>query len=402
MASLATLLGLAPAGTMSAGQQYQPQMSPEANAFVGAPAPVAAAPKRTGPYGERKGFTNTIGKIADALAVLGGQQPGYLDGIKAQDAEAKKMAEEERVGRTRLAYSNFLANPTEETQQQFIMEAPELYDAYEKSRMVKPTNPGSVSDYQFLVSKLTPMVGEQAAMERAAAIMASRTNQRPVATNQGFMDPQGAVEANAMPFVAPKEFAPPAPSYAPQVLANGNIGSFDQRTGTVQDTGVPAAPRGTGGAAGAKAPQAGLQSQIAVLDEGIADLKRAEALLQKGNITGPVVGALPEFARNVVAPTTITAEEAVGRVAQKELRAILGGQFAAKEGEQLIRRAFNPSQSEAENLLRVQSLRRQIEARRKEIAGQAGGGQRLSPQQASKLPKGTKFIGMDGVERTVR
>ena len=114
-------------------------------------------------------------------------------------------------------------------------------------------------------------------------------------------------------------------------------------------------------------------AELAVLDEGIADLDRAIKILESGNnVTGPLIGLIPDAVLNLTNPETVTAGEAVARVSQKELRQILGGQFAMKEGEQLIKRAFNTGQSEGENLKRVKSLRRQMVARRNELAGGAG------------------------------
>jgi hypothetical protein len=127
-----------------------------------------------------------------------------------------------------------------------------------------------------------------------------------------------------------------------------------------------APPKGAAAPKGSASPA----QQLAVLDEGIADLDRAISILKAGNnVTGPVIGLAPDAALNFTNPDTVTAGEAVARVSQKELRQILGGQFAAKEGEQLIKRAFNPGQSEEENLKRVESLRRQLVARRNELAG---------------------------------
>jgi len=95
----------------------------------------------------------------------------------------------------------------------------------------------------------------------------------------------------------------------------------------------------------------------------------------------------------------------VARVSQKELRQILGGQFAAKEGEQLIKRAFNPGQDEGENVLRVESLLRQLEARREEIAASLQGGPPVrvdSPEAAALLPSGSRFLTPDGQVRVKR
>lgn len=86
-------------------------------------------------------------------------------------------------------------------------------------------------------------------------------------------------------------------------------------------------------------------------------LKDALANLDESDmISGPVIGTLPEWLRAVVAPQSIQYPEEVQEIAQRNLRAILGGQFAMKEGEQLIARAFNPKLEEGVNKVRVQRL----------------------------------------------
>jgi hypothetical protein len=60
-------------------------------------------------------------------------------------------------------------------------------------------------------------------------------------------------------------------------------------------------------------------------------------------------------------PKAAEAKDLIGGVAQSNLRAVLGGQFAAREGEQLLARAYNTAQPKADNLRRLRSLRKQIE-----------------------------------------
>lgn len=88
--------------------------------------------------------------------------------------------------------------------------------------------------------------------------------------------------------------------------------------------------------------------------------------LEKGskNISGPVVGIIknipivgPLFAGNA-----IDAQETIAGVIQQSLRQILGGQFAEKEGEQLVSRAFNPSLDEKTNARRTKEVIKQIYA----------------------------------------
>lgn len=86
-------------------------------------------------------------------------------------------------------------------------------------------------------------------------------------------------------------------------------------------------------------------------------LERAiTAMGQSDNISGPVIGTMPEWIRAIVAPGSVEHAEEIQEVAQKNLRAILGGQFAQKEGEQLIARAFNPKLEEKVNARRGKLL----------------------------------------------
>lgn len=97
--------------------------------------------------------------------------------------------------------------------------------------------------------------------------------------------------------------------------------------------------------------------------KSLAQLKGAKSSLESGrNITGPIIGIMPDWALAWTNPEAIQTREAVEEVVQRNLRAVLGGQFAQKEGEQLIRRAFNPKLSETENTARLNRLMGQIEA----------------------------------------
>jgi hypothetical protein len=60
-------------------------------------------------------------------------------------------------------------------------------------------------------------------------------------------------------------------------------------------------------------------------------------------------------------PKAAEAKDLIGGVAQSNLRAVLGGQFAAREGEQLLARAYNTAQPKKDNLNRLKALRKQIQ-----------------------------------------
>ena len=79
-------------------------------------------------------------------------------------------------------------------------------------------------------------------------------------------------------------------------------------------------------------------------------------------LTGPLKGALGSFGRNIFAPTSQAILDDVGGVVQQSLREILGGQFAQKEGEQLIARAYNISSTPEVNAARLRALYAQLES----------------------------------------
>lgn len=87
--------------------------------------------------------------------------------------------------------------------------------------------------------------------------------------------------------------------------------------------------------------------------------------------TGRTVGVLPKEMRDVVAPEGAAIQDQIEEVVQRNLRLILGAQFTQKEGELLLRRSYNPRQSQEENARRVRRLVTQIEkaAKAKSEAG---------------------------------
>lgn len=98
---------------------------------------------------------------------------------------------------------------------------------------------------------------------------------------------------------------------------------------------------------------ADVQKQLNQLEDVAKRLESGEE-----ELTGPltnVVQRIPILGP-AVASGAIDAREAVEEVAQRNLRAILGGQFAQREGEQLISRAFNPALDERQNARRLRRL----------------------------------------------
>lgn len=94
----------------------------------------------------------------------------------------------------------------------------------------------------------------------------------------------------------------------------------------------------------------------------INQLSEAVDALDSGrNLSGPVIGIMPDQFNAFFNPEAIDVREKVQEVVARNLKEILGGQFAQKEGENLLARAYNPKLEEAENRRRVQALLQQIQ-----------------------------------------
>lgn len=217
MASLASILGLAPAASAAAGSVYDPMLTPEANAMVGATPPKAATPTAPAPatFQRPKGLRNMVGVIADIFAAMGNRPMGYSGTLATME---DKFAQE----RKRLAQSAFLNNPTDpDATAAFIREAPQEYMAYVKEMTPKPTNPGSRSPFQVayddaLAAGATPREAQQAGIEVTLRMRG------PQSTSAGL--PQGlerGSDGRAVPIPGVLDFyrqraeagrAPPAPS----------------------------------------------------------------------------------------------------------------------------------------------------------------------------------------------
>lgn len=95
---------------------------------------------------------------------------------------------------------------------------------------------------------------------------------------------------------------------------------------------------------------ADVQRQIEQLDLALADL-RADP-----NLTGPLVGQVPDWALVWANPEAVDIRDRVADIVQRNLRLILGAQFTQREGELLIQRAFNPSLPAEQNVRRITAL----------------------------------------------
>lgn len=93
---------------------------------------------------------------------------------------------------------------------------------------------------------------------------------------------------------------------------------------------------------------------VSGIDEAISSLGKTN------KATGRVMGLLGRQGRAFVNSESGVIEDKVRDAVQRNLRLILGGQFAEKEGENLVRTAYNPTLPEAEVAKRLKSLSTQM------------------------------------------
>lgn len=105
-----------------------------------------------------------------------------------------------------------------------------------------------------------------------------------------------------------------------------------------------------------------LKGGSADAQKNLDQLRSARDALEKSdNLTGPIVGSVPDFVSVFANPEAVNVREGVEEVVQRNLRETLGAQFTEKEGERLISRAFNPRLSEEENIERLDRLIKAVE-----------------------------------------
>jgi len=97
----------------------------------------------------------------------------------------------------------------------------------------------------------------------------------------------------------------------------------------------------------------------------IDQLEGVVTSLQSGvNVSGPIIGLIPDEIKAFTKSgrQAISTRENIEEVVQRNLKLILGGQFTEREGEKLVKRAFNPNLSEEENLKRATRLLAQFKS----------------------------------------
>lgn len=95
-------------------------------------------------------------------------------------------------------------------------------------------------------------------------------------------------------------------------------------------------------------------TQIKTLEGALTKLKTQK------NLTGPVVGVQPSLVRKVSNPESVAVQQDVEQSIQKSMKQILGHQFTQVEGENVLKRSFDPVLPETENAKKVQRTLNQL------------------------------------------
>jgi hypothetical protein len=179
-----------------------------------------------------------------------------------------------------------------------------------------------------------------------------------------------AAKASAVPSVSPEQLLTSG-RYTPASVAkyqtSGNIADLvltKEATGGDGVGKLTVAQRAADMAFGKEYNDFVAGGGITTIQKNLNDLDKAIEALEKnpqGDITGKLIGLSDKAGTlSFTNPKAAEIKDIVGGVVQSNLRAVLGGQFAQKEGEALLARAYNPAQPQKDNLNRLKALRQQI------------------------------------------
>lgn len=113
-----------------------------------------------------------------------------------------------------------------------------------------------------------------------------------------------------------------------------------------------------------------IQGGAAAAARDIGELKRAREILvgnpEKGTkgtdmVSGPIIGSIPKVLRDIFLPKSSETQENIESTVQSTLKEILGHQFTQVEGENLLKRTYNPRFEEPVNARRAATLIDRIE-----------------------------------------
>jgi hypothetical protein len=97
--------------------------------------------------------------------------------------------------------------------------------------------------------------------------------------------------------------------------------------------------------------------------QDIAKLREAADRLEKDDdLTGPLIGTLPDTSLAFTNPDALAIRDDVNSVVQKSFKSVLGGSFSQQEGVDIKKTAFNPKLSGATNARRLREYANMLEA----------------------------------------
>jgi hypothetical protein len=94
--------------------------------------------------------------------------------------------------------------------------------------------------------------------------------------------------------------------------------------------------------------------QLQQLESGVKSLESSD------RISGPIVGSLPDAVNYYVNPEAISTRQDIEEAIQSSLRKVLGAQYTQQEGENLLRRTFDPRLDEKANAKRAGRVLHQL------------------------------------------
>lgn len=266
-------------------------------------------------------------------------------------------ADPERMARLQMGFNSMRLNPDQGIA---ASAANTIKQAQERRQMTKTTND--------TVAYLKRQTNNPMAQQAAAAIEANPSMVKEILgsflTNQ--MKPTSSVSQQSG---AQLNASANGGVYDPSAMFNVTSGPEGDKISRIGGGGVTV-NTGDKQSPGLKAVnEAAAKDYIEWMQGGgsdaTANLAQIGTVLQRlesgEQLTGPLIGAINSVGLLAfVNPEAENAKEQVQEVVQRNLRIVLGAQFAQKEGEQLISRAYNPTLPPAENTPRLRKLFQQM------------------------------------------
>ena len=333
------------------------------------------------PPRQRRSFLDTVGGIADVLARVGGAEALYQPTLDARQDRELAMEDRQR--------SIDMDAMRQQLAQQQIDAGEMSAEEVQRSRLAQAL--GAVASNPEAIAELPQFLHEIGVDPQKAAGILAAIERNPEAASifaqaLGFQEPQQGSLSSARQNYAEYQniLQTQGPEAAEQFLRmaspQATVTPYQQeQIGLKRDEldlrrdqfeteqSLPQAQNLTPG-------QKRLDQAFAVsyedytarggyadVEKSIEQLRDVRNILGGGGVTGGISGYLPTVVRSVFNEKSVSAQEAVEEVVQRNLRLILGAQFTNEEGKRLIERAYNPRLSESENIKRLDRLITQIE-----------------------------------------